>query len=70
MTDTSVKPVAETRSEVHIQPIRLAAFDHDEQLSVEAATQLVQMGSDPNIPAHKGKELETISEAELLAKLG
>lgn len=70
MPDSSVKPVVETKEEVHTESIRLAAFEHDEQLSVEAAKHLLRMRSDPNVHAHKGKELSTISEAELLAKLG
>jgi hypothetical protein len=69
MKDSSVKPVAEIKDEANTKPVRLAAFDHDAQLSVEAAEQLLQMASDPNVRAHKGKELATISEAELLAKL-
>lgn len=44
----------------------LAAFNHSSQLSVEAAEQLVRMAADPNCPRHKGKDLEPISEAELL----
>ncbi len=67
---SAIKPVAEKTGEACKKAVRLAAFGHDEQLSVEVAEQLLKMAADPNIRAHKGKELGTISEAELRAKLG
>ncbi len=67
--DSLTKPVAEKKEAISTKTVRLAALDHDAQLSVEAAKQLVQMAGDRNIRAHKGKELDTISEAELLSKL-
>lgn len=63
------KPVAEKTEEGKTTTVCLAAFAHDAQLSVEAATQLVKMAMDKGVQAHKGKELGTISEDELLSKL-
>jgi len=59
--NSSAKPAAEKREEGKPKLHRVAAFDHDDQLSQEAAEQLVQLASDPDVKAHKGKALETIS---------
>lgn len=69
--DSAIKPVAGQGKEAgNVKPVRLAAFEHDAQLSAEAAEQLLKMAKDKNIRAHVGKELDSISEAELLSKLG
>jgi hypothetical protein len=68
--DSSVKPAPAAQKEEKAASFHVAAFSHDEPLSPEAAAQLVKMASDPSTEAHKGKELDTISEAELLSKLG
>lgn len=68
--DSAVKPVAEQGKEARLKPVRLAAFEHDAQLSAEAAKQLQKMEKDTNVRVHAGKELNNISEAELLSKIG
>jgi hypothetical protein len=67
---SAIKPVAGQEKEASLKPVRLAAFEHDAQLSAEAAEQLLKMERDQNVRAHAGKELNTISEAELLSKIG
>lgn len=67
--DTAIKPAVGKEEVMSEKLVRLAAFAHDTQLSAEAAEQLLKMAKDPNVRDHKGRELSTISEAELLARL-
>lgn len=65
---TTVRPVEGQCGKGEEKPVRLAAF-HDDELSVEAAEQLVQMTKDESLPTHGGKNLPTADRAAVLVKI-
>ena len=63
----TARTVTEQCDKAEEMPVRLAAF-HDDQLSVEAAEQLVQMRKDDSLPTHSGNDLPTADRTAIMIK--
>ena len=63
---TRARPSSELRKENCESHLHLAAFE-DEQLSAEAAKQLVALKEDPERPVHSGEDLLEVNRADLPA---
>lgn len=57
----------EQRKEANDKRITLAAFE-DKVLSVEAQEQLLRMQEDREIKHHRGRDLPTVTKADLLSR--